>query len=96
VQSGTPGLGCIAANWKALQVRRLVSFVTSGSRGWAAYYSEDGALFLQSGNLGRSMSLNLGSVQHVRPPPGAEGERTQVRVNDVLVCITGVCAPTEF
>lgn len=89
VPSGTPGLGSIAASWKVLQVRRLATFVTSGSRGWAVYYSEDGALFLQSGNLGRSMSLNLGSVQHVRPPPGAEGERTEVRVNDVLVCITG-------
>ena len=88
-QSSIPWLGDIPKHWSALQTRRVVSFVTSGSRGWANYYSDEGLLFLQSGNLGRSMSLNLSSVQHVRPPDGAEGERTRVRTNDVLVCITG-------
>lgn len=82
-------LGDIPQNWQVLQLRRVVSFVTSGSRGWANYYSDDGLIFLQSGNLGRSMSLNLSFIQHVRPPDGAEGERTRVRTNDVLVCITG-------
>lgn len=76
-------------HWALLQTRRLVSFVTSGSRGWANYYSDDGLIFLQSGNLGRSMSLNLSAIQHVRPPGGAEGERTRVIQDDVLICITG-------
>ena len=87
--SGIPWLGDIPQHWEALQVRRVVSFVTSGSRGWANYYSDDGLIFLQSGNLGRSMSLNLSYVQHVRPPEGSEGERTRVQKSDVLVCITG-------
>ena len=87
--SGIPWLGDIPQHWEGLQVRRVVSFVTSGSRGWANYYSDDGLIFLQSGNLGRSMSLNLSYVQHVRPPEGAEGERTRVRKDDVLVCVTG-------
>jgi type I restriction enzyme, S subunit len=87
--SGTPWLGDIPQHWEGLQVRRVVSFVTSGSRGWANYYSDDGLIFLQSGNLGRSMSLNLSYIQHVRPPDGAEGERTRVRRNDVLICVTG-------
>ena len=87
--SGIPWLGDIPRHWEGLQVRRVVSFVTSGSRGWANYYSDDGLIFLQSGNLGRSMSLNLSYVQHVRPPEGAEGERTRVRKDDVLVCVTG-------
>ncbi len=87
--SGIPWLGDIPKHWAALQVRRVVSFVTSGSRGWANYYSDDGLIFLQSGNLGRSMSLNLSYIQHVRPPDGAEGERTRVQRNDVLVCVTG-------
>ena len=88
-QSGIPWLGEIPQHWGALQVRRVVSIVTSGSRGWAIYYSDDGHIFIQSGNLGRLMSLNLSSIQHVRPPYGAEGERTRVLENDVLVCITG-------
>ena len=87
--SGIPWLGDIPKHWVALQVRRMVSFVTSGSRGWANYYSDDGLIFLQSGNLGRSMSLNLSYIQHVRPPAGAEGERTRVQRDDVLVCVTG-------
>lgn len=87
--SGVPWLGEIPAHWEPLQVRRLVSLVTSGSRGWASYYADEGYIFLQSGNLGRAMALNLDRVQHVRPPRGAEGERTRVQVGDVLVCITG-------
>jgi type I restriction enzyme S subunit len=87
--SGIPWLGKIPKHWEALQVRRVVSLVTSGSRGWAAYYSEAGDIFLQSGNLGRSMSLNLSFIQYVKPPSGSEGIRTKVRRDDVLICITG-------
>jgi type I restriction enzyme S subunit len=79
----------VPEHWQVLQVRRLVSTVTSGSRGWATYYSDEGDVFLQSGNLGRSMSLNLAKVQHVQLPPNAEGVRTEVRRNDLLICITG-------
>ena len=89
MQTGVPWITQLPAHWELLQARRVVSFVTSGSRGWANYYSDDGLIFLQSGNLGRSMSLNLTTIQHVRPPDGAEGERTRVRQHDVLICITG-------
>lgn len=87
--SGVEWLGEVPEHWIIVQLRRLASFVTSGSRGWAGFYSESGDIFLQSGNLGRSMSLNLSFIQHVQPPHGSEGERTRVQRNDVLVCITG-------
>jgi type I restriction enzyme S subunit len=87
--SGVEWLGDVPEHWKLVQLRRLISLVTSGSRGWANFYSETGDIFLQSGNLGRSMSLNLSFLQHVQPPPGSEGERTKVQRDDVLVCITG-------
>jgi type I restriction enzyme S subunit len=87
--SGMPWLGEVPEHWKALQLRRMVSLVTSGSRGWAKYYSDTGNIFLQSGNLGRSMSLNLSFIQHVKPPLGSEGVRTRVERDDVLVCVTG-------
>jgi type I restriction enzyme, S subunit len=89
VPTGDPWITELPEHWALLQVRRLISLVTSGSRGWANYYSDDGLIFLQSGNLGRSMSLNLDTIQHVRPPGGAEGERTRVKEADVLICITG-------
>lgn len=87
--SGVEWLGDVPEHWGVRQVRRVVSLVTSGSRGWASYYSESGDIFLQSGNLGRSMALNLERIQYVTPPRGAEGERTKVRRDDVLVCVTG-------
>ncbi len=87
--SGNPFLGVVPNHWEAVAVSRLVQFVTSGSRGWAEYYSDDGPLFLQSGNLGRSLRLDLTRTQRVRPPEGSEGTRTRVRRDDILVCITG-------
>ena len=68
---------------------QLFWFVTSGSRGWAKYYSGSGAMFLRIGNLDRdSIALELATVQHVRVPEGAERERTQVLPSDILISIT--------
>ena len=64
-------------------------FITSGSRGWAAYYSNRGALFLRIGNLNHnSISLDLSKIQRVNPPEGTEGVRTKVEANDILISIT--------
>jgi type I restriction enzyme S subunit len=87
--SGVEWLGDVPEHWGVSQVRRLISFVTSGSRGWAEFYRDEGDIFLQSGNLGRSMALNLSFIQRVRPPDGAEGGRTRVERDDLLICITG-------
>jgi type I restriction enzyme S subunit len=63
--------------------------VTSGSRGWAKYYSEEGAVFLRIGNLDHeSISLDLGNLRRVNPPAGAEGTRTKVEAGDFLISIT--------
>lgn len=77
------------ATWSHPELRRITSLVTSGSRGWARYYSDAGALFLRVGNLTRSsIKLDLGKVQRVSPPPSAEGTRTRVQPGDVLISIT--------
>lgn len=87
--SGVEWLGEVPEHWEVVQIRRIASYVTSGSRGWAAHYSDSGDIFLQSGNLGRSMELNMSYTQYVKPPSGSEGIRTRVQRDDVLVCITG-------
>ncbi len=87
--TGSQFIAQIPEHWSILQIRRLVSTVTSGSRGWATFYSDEGDIFLQSGNLGRSMSLNLSTIQHVHLPSNAEGVRTRVQRDDLLICITG-------
>ena len=70
-------------------IREMTSIVTSGSRGWAKYYSSDGAKFIRIGNLTRdSIRINFNEMQYVTLPGNAEGTRTKLNPNDVLVSIT--------
>lgn len=67
-------------------------FVTSGSRGWAQYYSDSGAIFIRITNLDfNSLNLDLSpeTIQYVNLPNEAEGMRTKVQENDFLFSITG-------
>jgi type I restriction enzyme S subunit len=83
------GLSPLPEGWCWATTAQLFSFVTSGSRGWAQYYSESGPVFIRIGNLDHdSISLDLSDVQRVSPPSGAEGTRTRVVPGDVLVSIT--------
>lgn len=67
----------------------IFEFVTSGSRWWAKYYSDEGALFIRIGNLTRdSISIILDNVQKVTPQDVAEMKRTRLLENDILVSIT--------
>lgn len=85
--SGIDWLGDVPAD--VLRLKFLSSFVTSGSRGWAEFYSDEGELFLRIGNVSRiSIDLDLGDSQRVTPPDGAEGQRTMVHGGDVLVSVT--------
>jgi type I restriction enzyme S subunit len=74
--------------WESTTVGALCEFVTSGSRGWAEYYSPSGASFLRAQNV-RFGCLQLDDLAHVCPPKGREGTRTRVRPNDIVVVITG-------
>ncbi len=87
--SGVEWIGEVPRHWKIKRVKNVSSFITSGPRGWAEYFSDEGAFFLQSGNLTNSVSIDLNSANKVMPPRGAEGRRTRLKSNDVLVCITG-------
>lgn len=88
--TGIPDLPQLPTGWKATQAKRLFLFITSGSRGWAEYYADDGDLFLRIGNLTReTIELDLNNVQHVAlPAKAAEGKRTRIRRGDLLVSIT--------
>jgi type I restriction enzyme S subunit len=81
-------VGVIPEEWEISQLGTLLSFVTSGSRGWAQFYSENGALFIRSQNV-RDGRLVFDDIQYVTPPRGAEGDRTKVNINDVLITMTG-------
>lgn len=70
-------------------IREVSTLVTSGSRGWAKYYSSHGAIFVRIGNLTRdSIDIDFSDIQYVDLPDKAEGLRSKLQPNDVLVSIT--------
>jgi type I restriction enzyme S subunit len=87
--SGIEWLGDVPAHWEVVRLKRELLFVTSGSRGWAENYSDEGDLFLRIANLTRDgIGLGLSDVQRVAVPAGAETERTRVKAGDILFSIT--------
>ena len=52
-------VGVIPEDWDVKPIGDLQPFVTSGSRGWAAFYSNHGASFIRITNLTRG-SIYLG------------------------------------
>ncbi len=85
----TTDLPELPEGWCWAKTDELFSFVTSGSRGWAKYYSSEGDIFLRIGNQERkSINLDLSNIQYVQPPEGTEGTRTQVKKDDILISIT--------
>ena len=87
--SGIDWLGEIPAHWTLARLKHDLAFLTSGSRGWASHYAEEGALFIRIGNLTReALDLNLEDIQRVAVPVGSEGERTRVQGGDLLFSIT--------
>lgn len=76
--------------WKWAYVWDVAKIITSGSRDWAKYYSNTGALFVTMGNLSRGdYKLRLDSLRYVNPPVDGEGSRTRLEANDLLISITG-------
>lgn len=64
-----------------------LDFLTSGSRGWAQHYADEGALFLRVQNV-RNDVLDLSDIAFVNAPSTAEAKRTHVEPGDVLLSIT--------
>ena len=87
--SGVEWLGDVPEHWNVKKNKHLLEFVTSGSRGWAGYYSDEGKLFFRITNLTRdTIEPKLESIQNVMPPLGAEGERSKIQLDDLLISIT--------
>jgi type I restriction enzyme S subunit len=87
--SGVEWLGEVPGHWEVLPLKRDLAFLTSGSRGWAENYSDQGELFIRIANLTRDgINLDLTDIQRVAVPTGSEGARTKVQNGDVLFSIT--------
>jgi type I restriction enzyme S subunit len=83
-------VGVIPNDWIVSPLSELKPFVTSGSRGWAALYSDRGSLFVRITNMSRdSIYLDLEHPKFVSlPAQSTEGLRTQLQEHDVLISIT--------
>jgi type I restriction enzyme S subunit len=87
--SGVEWLGDVPVHWELFSLKRDLDFLTSGSRGWAENYSDEGDIFIRITNLTRDgISIDLSDIQRVAVPDGAEGARTRVQSGDVLFSIT--------
>jgi type I restriction enzyme S subunit len=65
----------------------LLTFLTSGSRGWAKYYRPKGEVFLRIENVGRN-ELILENLTFVDAPATVEAKRIKVQGGDILLSIT--------
>jgi type I restriction enzyme, S subunit len=83
-------IGALPEDWDVVNIGDLEPFVTSGSRGWAKYYSDFGDPFLRITNMSRgTIYLDLSDLKFVElPARQSEAERTQLRLGDVLISIT--------
>lgn len=88
--SGIKWLGEVPEHWTVCRLKHVISFLTSGPRGWSDLISDDGeSVFLQSGDLNDELGLRLKTAKRITPPSNAEGVRTRMRDGDVVVCVTG-------
>ena len=99
-ESGVEWLGEIPEHWGVNKSKYHFAFTTSGSRGWAEHYSDEGELFFRITNLTRdTIDPKLESIKYVNPPAGAEGERSMIEIDDLLISITAdigsVCVATK-
>lgn len=80
----------VANSAEIVVIEKAGGFATSGPRGWGDFYKEDGDRRLIRVENVSDRDLNLSTAAKVALPPDAgDVERSQVRVGDVLVTITG-------
>ena len=81
--------GIPLSSWETMTSSDLFVYVTSGSRGWSQFYSDDGAIFVRMGNLDHgTIELDFSDIQHVKLPDKAEGQRSLIQKGDILISIT--------
>lgn len=76
------------AAWPQKALGDLLDFLTSGSRGWAQYYTAEGDLFIRAQNIKHDL-LELDDIAFVSLPERTEGLRARVKKGDLLITITG-------
>ena len=84
----TSDLPELPEGWVWASLDELTYHITSGSRGWAKYYSDTGSVFIRAQDINTD-ELVLDNVAYVELSESTEGVRTRVFQDDLLVTITG-------
>ena len=84
--------------WESVRLGDIAITVTSGSRDWAQYYSDTGAKFIRMTNLNRNgITLLLDDLKFVNVQSNsADGKRTSLQANDILISITAELGKIGF
>lgn len=69
------------------KLSEYIEFLTSGSRGWAQYFSDKGEYFITIKNV-KNCGITVDNMQYIEAPNNAEAVRTRVQEGDLLISIT--------
>ena len=70
------------------QLSKYITFLTSGSRGWAKYCTDDGSEWFITIKNVKDCHILVDNMQPVNAPDNAEAKRTKVQKGDLLISIT--------
>lgn len=73
--------------WDKYKLSDYIEFLTSGSRGWSCYFSDEGEMFLTIKNV-KNNHIQIDNMQYVIVPNTKEAARTKVKEGDLLISIT--------
>lgn len=85
---GSENLTKLPEGWTWATVDHLTFLVTSGSRGWGDLYADVGVLFIRAQDI-KTDELKRTDIARVSISVDAEGTRSSVSKDDILVTITG-------
>ena len=74
--------------WEEHWLDEYIEFLTSGSRGWAKYFTDVGnELFITIKNV-KNNQITIDNIQYINAPNSKEAKRTRVKTGDLLISIT--------
>ena len=80
-----------------LSLGNITSFITSGSRDWSRYYSQNknDPKFIRVQDIKNGI-LDFSDCANVKPPETSEAKRARVKPNDIVISITGTIGQAAF
>ena len=75
-------------NYPVCQLSEYIEFLTSGSRGWAQYCTDNGSEWFITIKNVKDCNISVDNMQSINAPDNAEAKRTKVQEGDLLISIT--------